>query len=82
MNDMGKPRLMLNPVKIDKSLIAFVYSIMAFSKTDWKNLIWTPVVLLVSAGFQFSRHRPEIGFLFVAISVVILIVIYIQLLRK
>jgi hypothetical protein len=55
---------------------------MAFNRTDWKNLIWMPVILLVTAAFQFYRHHPETAFLFVGAAVIILIIIFIRLRKK
>jgi hypothetical protein len=55
---------------------------MAFSRTDWKNLIAAPVILLITAAFQFHRHHPETAFLFLGVALIILIVIYIKLRRK
>jgi len=55
---------------------------MAFNRTDWKNLIGLPVILLVTAAFQFHRHHPETAFLFVAATVIILVIIFIQLRKK
>jgi uncharacterized membrane protein len=55
---------------------------MPFNTTDWKNLIWTPVILLVTAAFQFYRHHPETACLFVGAAFIILIIIFIQLRKK
>jgi hypothetical protein len=55
---------------------------MAFKRTDWKNFLWSPVILLVTAAFQFHRHHPETAFLFVGAAVIILIIILIQLRKK